>query len=415
MIERKIIIGLIVSTEFCEKIKPIWNPLLLESATAKRLAGWIWEYYNEYKRAPGKDMEGIYYSKIKETKLAKELAEEIEQDILPGLSAEFTRDDFNLEFLLIESTNHLNTRHLTLHNESVQALLEAGKTEEAQKLIKQFQPLGLAINRLNDFILTAPQIRRKETKQPLVLMKPWLKQGQLTIIYANYGVGKSLLTMAIAYVLGVKNYDDKKCEIGEWQVKNPCGCLYIDGELGELEMEERLSKFEWIGKQPPAHKMSILSVPEYQLETEDVFTLSDRKNQLMIIQWLKEHPTYKLVVLDSASTLFGLVEENDNSEWSTKINPFIRDLRALGVACIMLHHSGKDGKRGLRGASAMGAMAHNIFKLTNHGDKSDGEAWFTIAKDKQRAGGYSFAPFNLHFTQNDAETQTSWKSSTLTD
>jgi RecA-family ATPase len=147
------------------------------------------------------------------------------------------------------------------------------------------------------------------------------------------------------------------------------------------------------------------------METQDTFYLSERKNQLKIIKWLKEHETYKLIVLDSASTLFGLVEENDNSEWNSKINPFLRDLRALGIACLLLHHSGKDAKKGLRGASAMGAMAHYIFRLTNHGDKNteDGEAWFVISTDKQRAGGFSFNRFSLHYYQEENETETHWE------
>jgi RecA-family ATPase len=218
-----------------------------------------------------------------------------------------------------------------------------------------------------------------------------------------------LLTIAVAYLLGLKDFDDEECEIGEWQVKKRVGTLYIDGELGEQEMEDRIKKFEWLGVQ--RNPIRVLSIPEYQLATEDSFYLSDRGNQLKIIQWLKNNPRYKLVVLDSASTLFGLVEENDNSEWNNKINPFLRDLRALGVACILLHHSGKDNKRGLRGASSMGAMAHNIFKLSNHTDKNidDGEAWFILTKDKQRAGGYSFKTFALHFTQENDETETHWE------
>jgi RecA-family ATPase len=142
-----------------------------------------------------------------------------------------------------------------------------------------------------------------------------------------------------------------------------------------------------------------------------MFYLSTRVNQKKIITWLTEHPTYKLVVLDSAGTLFGLEEENSNSEWNLKIQPFLRDLRALGVACILLHHAGKDGKKGLRGASAMGAMAHCIFRLTNHPDKSneEGEAWFTLTIDKQRAAGFSFRKFSLHYIRNVDKTETNWE------
>jgi hypothetical protein len=408
MLERKIIIGLITSTEYCQKVKDIWNIQLIESTSAKRLAGWCWEYFDKYKKAPGREIETIYYSKLKDSKLPKDIAEEIEQDILPSLSKEYENEDFNLAYLLDETEKYFSERNLTTLKENIEALVTIGQTEEAEKLIKEFKSLDTISNTFDNFVLTVKQIRKKHTPQPVVLMKPWLKEGQVTILYGQYGSGKSLLSLSIAYILGTENYEDSECEIGEWQVKHPTGCLYIDGELGEQEMEERVKQFEWIGHQSPEHSLKILSIPEYQLETEDSFYLSNRENQQKIIKWLKDHPTYKLIVLDSVSTLFGLEEENNNSEWNNKVSPLLRDLRALGVACLLLHHAGKDSKRGLRGATAMGAMAHNIFRLVNHEGKAieDGEAWFTVLKDKQRASGFSFRTFSLKYTQTDNEKET---------
>jgi DNA-binding CsgD family transcriptional regulator len=176
--------------------------------------------------------------------------------------------------------------------------------------------------------------------------------------------------------------------------------------MGVEDLRERFSQFEYLGKQK--FPMLGFPLPEYQLATEDNFPLSERSNQLQIIHWLQLHATYKLLILDSVTTLFGLTDENSNAEWNLKISPLLRDLRALGVAVILLHHSGKDSKRGLRGASAMGAMAHNIFCLTNHTDKDidEGEAWFTLTKDKQRAGGFQFKSFAIHYYQNSAFTET---------
>lgn len=411
MIERKIIIGLITSTEYCQKVKDIFNVRLLDSSTAKRIATWVWEYFGKYNKAPGRDIEPIFYSKVKEHKFPKDLAEEIEQDILPSLSEEYEKEPTNLEYLVVETEKYLNEQHIKLFTENIQGMITAGKLEDAEKLVHLFKPLGIASNKLEPFIRSVQQIRRNERTRPKTFIKNWLKEGQLTIIYADYGIGKSLLTILVGYVLGVRDYTEKECEIGEWQVKRQTGCLYIDGELGELEMEERIKQFEWLGQQPPEYRMKVLSIPEYQLATEDSFYLSERTNQLHIIKWLRENPTYKLVVLDSASTLFGLQEENDNSEWNNKINPLLRDLRALGVACILLHHSGKNGRKGLRGASAMGAMAHNIFRLEKAPDKNetDGVAWFNLWVDKQRAAGYSFKPFSIEFSRENGEEETHWE------
>jgi energy-coupling factor transporter ATP-binding protein EcfA2 len=409
MIERQIIIGLITSAEYLKRVKSVWNPELLESNVARLLSLWVWEYYDAYGKAPGKDIESIFFTKLKEGMVQKDVAEEIEEEILPSLSEEYTQEEFNLEYLWDETKKYFNDRHLAVHSEIIESLRAKGKLEEAEKIAREFRPLGLSVHNLNNFILSVQDIRTHTRPTLTTLMRPWLKEGQTTIIYGSYGSGKSLLAIAIAYLLGLKDFDGKECEIGEWQVKKRSGTLYIDGELGEQEMEDRIKKFEWLGTQ--LRPIRILSLPEYQLITEDAFYISNRENQLKIIQWLKSNRGYKLVILDSASTLFGLVDENDNSEWNNKVNPFLRDLRALGVACILLHHAGKDNRRGLRGASAMGAMAHNIFKLSNHGDNDidDGEAWFVLSKDKQRAGGYSFKMFGLRFFQENDETETHWE------
>lgn len=410
MQERKIIIGLITSTEFIQQIITTWDIKLLESGSARKLAIWIMEYYNAFQVAPKRDIESIFYQKVKDNKIPKDEVEDIEE-ILQGLSDE-SEEEQNVDYLVDQTNKYFQERRLIQYKNSIDQLISVGKLEDAEKLASEYKVnYSNPKTDLNKFILSVLEIRKHKRDIPRMLLKPWFREGQTTIIYGPYGCGKSLLTISVAYILGLKDYDNEEAEIGTWQVKNQTGTLYVDGELGEQEMEERIAQFEWLGVQQSKYRMRILSIPEYQIATDDQFYLSNRINQLKIIQWLKTHPNYKSIILDSASTLFGLVEENDNSEWSNKINPFLRDLRALGVGCILLHHSGKDGKRGLRGASAMGAMAHNIFALTNHANKNvdDGEAWFTIGKDKQRVAGFSFKTFSLKYSQQNNDKETHWE------
>ena len=105
-IERGMIIGLIVSTEYIQKIYNIWNPRLLESPTAKILAGWCMEYFNIYKQAPRRDIEGIYTHKLKNNKLSKNKAEWIE-DVLGSLNEEYKRTKFNVDYLIDQTKNYL--------------------------------------------------------------------------------------------------------------------------------------------------------------------------------------------------------------------------------------------------------------------------------------------------------------------
>jgi DNA replication protein DnaC len=403
--ERKIIISLITNTEFTKQIRSCWNLNFIESATARKLAMWCIEFFDKYQKAPQKEIEDIYQQKLQTGKLSKEEGSDIEE-ILSGLSEQYEQEETS-QNLIDLTLQHFQERHLLIYTENIKAFIKAGQIAEANKLVGQFKPLDTDTKKLNEFILTVNEIRQKQIPKLKTLMSPWLKESQLTILHGKSGAGKSLLVISVAYVLGLKEFDRDECDIGEWCVKYPTGCLYVDGELGQQEMEDRVRQFEWLGKQK--YRMRIFSVPEYQLATENTFYLSERTNQLKIITWLREHPTYKLIILDSVSTLFGLEEENNNSEWNNKINPFLRDLRAYGVATILLHHTGKDNKRGLRGASSMSAMAHNIFYLKDHQDKNEGNAWFIVSKDKKRSGGKGFKTFALKYSQNENETETRWE------
>ena len=138
-LERRIIIGLIVSTDYIKQISRIWDAQYLQSSTAKRLATWCMEYYEKYERAPHGDIEGIYIEKLREGNLPKDTAEEIEEDILPNLSEEYEREEqFNTEYLLDQTKAYFRERHLYLHSEEIKALVEQGELDEAEARAQEY-------------------------------------------------------------------------------------------------------------------------------------------------------------------------------------------------------------------------------------------------------------------------------------
>ncbi|MFC1896527.1 bifunctional DNA primase/polymerase [Thermodesulfobacteriota bacterium] len=277
---------------------------------------------------------------------------------------------------------------------------------EEEVFIKINSALKYFPNRLQEplYLPTVTELEELELERPQILIEPWLREGETNILYSDAGVGKSLLAILVACLLSNRKY--RKNEVGGWQVKKPVGTLYIDGELGEAEMLDRVHQFDWMGKRIAGIELRILSLPEHRKRTEQDFDLSKREYQQQIADFFRENPEYRLVVIDSVSTVFNLENENDNSEWNRKVVPFIRDMRALGVAQIIQHHSGKNEQ--LRGASAMKAMAANVLKLKNDPRKEKGQAWFTIDNaEKQRAAGKGFEPFTIKFIKN--ETSTKWE------
>jgi hypothetical protein len=401
-IERDFVIGVIVNDNFCEWAYENFNINYLQSNVARIITSRCYQYFSDYKKAPYKNIEAIYFEMLKDRQIPKDLAEEIEEDILPDLSDQYVNEGIDIQYLRHRVERYLKERLIERRIQEAETLKDNNDLYEAAEIIHLELPIAEDIS--NHFH-TAEEIKDLGIEKPKMLMKPWLRQGETNFLYSEAGVGKSLLAILIAYLLGLNEYSDEKVEIKEWQVKNPTGTLYIDGELGLIEMYERLKHYQWIGNQNQCKKTKVFSRNNYRVITGKDFSLSERNNQKNILDWFKKNPNYKVLIIDSVSTCFDLENENDNSEWNKKINPFLADLRALGVAHIVLHHAGKDSKRGLRGASAMNALAHNIIRLTDHPDKVPGQAWFKVDNaDKQRAEGKLFDPFYIRFIHHEGRT-----------
>jgi len=133
--ERRIITGLVVSDDYIREIHKIYRPRLLESVTARQLAAWCLEYFERYNKAPSRDIEGIFNSKIKD--LPEERIEDIEE-ILESLSEEYERQQFNAHYLLDQTQNYFKERHLKLFSEEIQAALVDGNLTEAERLASSY-------------------------------------------------------------------------------------------------------------------------------------------------------------------------------------------------------------------------------------------------------------------------------------
>ena len=167
------------------------------------------------------------------------------------MSDQYINEGIDIQYLKNRTIRYLNERLIEQRIQEAKNLKDNNELHEAAKIINLELPITEDIS--NHFY-TAEEIRDLGIEKPKMLMKPWLREGETNFLYSEAGVGKSLLGILIAYLLALKEYDDEKAEIEEWQVKNPTGTLYIDGELGLIEMYERLKHYQWIGNQNKCKK-----------------------------------------------------------------------------------------------------------------------------------------------------------------
>lgn len=176
-IERRIITGLIVSTDYIQQIYPIWNPQLLSAPTARIITGWCIEYFDKYRKAPGRDIEGIYTQKSKEG-LPQDKAEWIEE-ILEGISEEYDREQFNADYLADETRTYLQERHLKTFAEGIRNEIDAGNIVEAEELAIGYTSVSKQTqSAINPFeSATKYKDAFKEREKPLIKF-PTTKNGK---------------------------------------------------------------------------------------------------------------------------------------------------------------------------------------------------------------------------------------------
>lgn len=210
-IERRMIIGLIVSTDYQERIQKCWNPDMLESPELRALADWAVQYFQKYQKAPDKNIESIYMQQLKSGRLPKADAQYIEE-LLADLSDEYGRDtQFNSSYLYDQTIQYFKTQELENHNRQVQSLIDSGQIEEADLLARSYSPTitddkddGLELS--SDKALESIERAFNETGQQVVtypgaLGEMWnehLIRGGFVTFLAPEKRGKSFLLMEVA-------------------------------------------------------------------------------------------------------------------------------------------------------------------------------------------------------------------------
>ncbi len=175
-IERRIITGLIVSTDYIQQVYSFWNPKLLATPTSRLITSWCIEYFDQYRKAPGRDIEGIYTQKCKEG-LQQDKAEWIE-DILEGLSEEYERDKFNVEYLADETRKYFQERHLKTFSDGIRNELDAGNIIEAEEIAIAYTSVSKETQSAIDPFVSATRFKEafKEREKPLIEF-PTVKLG----------------------------------------------------------------------------------------------------------------------------------------------------------------------------------------------------------------------------------------------
>jgi archaellum biogenesis ATPase FlaH len=206
---------------------------------------------------------------------------------------------------------------------------------------------------------------------------PWLidgviRQGSLTFLYGRPDTFKTFLALDMcgALMAGRAWLDADVTKSGP--------VLYLAAE-GSETLVERMKAWE-------IHHETIVPPEGFQV-VRNPPDLTDGEGMDALCEALKCRP-YSLVVIDTFGKSLGWADENSNSDINRALLR-VAKIKDLGIAVVLIHHSGHSADR-LRGASAMYGAVDTIIKA-----EVVGELLVKLSCERQRRS----RPFEPIYTQ----------------
>lgn len=195
------------------------------------------------------------------------------------------------------------------------------------------------------------------------LLAPWLRQGESALVWAASGLGKTMLTLTMALAVAGRG------EFLGWRSDTPRRVLIVDGEMHSEDLKERLGMLMGTigGIDASAAGENLMLMPRtWQRGGNVVFPdIPTPEGQDAVLEAIRAHKA-ELVVLDNFSTLADVVDENEAAAMSPVLT-FLLKLKQEGIACILVHHSGKTGAT-YRGSSKLATTFEVILGLLRSDD-----------------------------------------------
>lgn len=145
--ERKLLVNLITSTEFCKRVLPLVKPYYLKTSDSKTIFNWIQEYFNQYDQAPNRVIQDIYYNKKIENPNDETL-----QDVgefLQSISNEYTEENstgINIEYEVEQSKKYLRLQSLNFLKEELSLATENSDPDAGEEAVSEYSKIEEALS-----------------------------------------------------------------------------------------------------------------------------------------------------------------------------------------------------------------------------------------------------------------------------
>ena len=182
------------------------------------------------------------------------------------------------------------------------------------------------------------------------LVKRWLGDGQLSCVYGQSNVGKSFLTLDLAYHIAANR---------PWHGHRVSGgpVLYMATEGGNAFRNRVYALNKKYGYEGVPLAVRPAPVDLYN-ETVDMPTI-----ERLCAEIGTERGKLRMIVVDTLSRAMAGANENTAEDMSRFISNLDMLRIATGAHILIVHHSGKDASKGARGSSALRAALDTEIEL----------------------------------------------------
>lgn len=240
------------------------------------------------------------------------------------------------------------------------------------------------------------------------LLRDLIQERDIAMIHAPRGIGKIYSATSIAWAIA------SGTSWLRFAAERPAGVLYCDGEMHAQDLQARFQEISRGMGNEVVKPLRLLSVDAIRLLDPPACdlvlpSLATVEGQAMVRAELKAHPEIELVIIDSISTLCQTdCNESDPRSWEP-MQKWLLELRRDGIATLVLHHGGKDGRQ--RGTSKREDVMTQVLRLQRPPDyEPDQGARFEIHFDKGRAVyGEAARPLEAQLSTKEGAAQWSWK------
>jgi hypothetical protein len=263
--------------------------------------------------------------------------------------------------------------------EKLQAVIDAD--------LRQQMPTAQPLRALN-----VVQLGEHLFPERVQLLGPLIHAGDLAMVFAGRGVGKTQVCLSIGAALAFG------AVFLRWKAAQPVGVLYLDAEMAGSVMQQRVASFIPGDASEDLAENFRLFTPDLLPEGQPLPDLSTAAGQQMVEPLIDDNT--RVIVIDNLSAWCRTGKENESESW-TPVSNWLLTLRRRGIAVLLVHHAGKNGEQ--RGNSKKEDLLDIVIQLKRAGDYDPRTgATFTWAVTKGRhLYGDDAAELDLTLTMDD--------------